>query len=73
MCSNDRTLTVTVDLSTVVKGVVDPAAAHLLDQTCKPKVWGGARVHFSFSLNSCGTRVEVTPPPNALTQFQPFH
>lgn len=48
-----------VDLSTVVKSVENPAATHLLDKNCKPKVSEGTRVQFSFLLSSCGTIVKV--------------
>uniref|UniRef100_H3CA36 ZP domain-containing protein n=1 Tax=Tetraodon nigroviridis TaxID=99883 RepID=H3CA36_TETNG len=58
-CSEDGVLTVMVDSSTVVKGVENPATAHLLDKSCKPTVSEGTRVQFSFLLNSCGTTAKV--------------
>lgn len=61
VCSSNSWVTVTIDLLTVIKTVVDPARAHLLDKTCRPNETEGTRVQFSFSLNGCGTTVKVGP------------
>lgn len=57
-----------VDSSTVVKGVENPATAHLLDKSCKPTVSEGTRVQFSFLLNSCGTTAKVVVDASTLFQ-----
>lgn len=58
-CSSNGTMTVVVDLSSVVQSGVNPARTSLLHKNCRPKESDSTRVLYSFSLNSCGNTVKV--------------
>lgn len=59
VCSPNGTMTVVADL-TKAKPSAFPFKTTLLDKTCTPREVDEKRVLFEFSLNSCGTRFQVT-------------
>lgn len=54
-------MTLVADLSGMALGGREgsPDRPKLLDTSCRPDAWDGARVLFSFPLNGCGSKVEV--------------
>ncbi|XP_068612174.1 uncharacterized protein [Brachionichthys hirsutus] len=59
MCSPDGRMTVVADLPLSVPSATAHVKIHLADERCRPKEADGARVLFSFPLNSCGSTVKL--------------
>ncbi|XP_076144494.1 uncharacterized protein LOC143127075 [Alosa pseudoharengus] len=58
VCSPEGVVTVVTDLTKAKPGAL-PSKTTLLDKTCKPNEADETRILFKFTLNSCGTRVQV--------------
>ncbi len=59
VCSTAGVMTVVADITKVVPSA-DPARTTLLDSSCRPQETDETRVLFSFGLNTCGTRFQVS-------------